>query len=216
MRHLSISKIILSITGMAVLLTFMTISCSSPTDVDCGPFPDKFRVTDFSTSIKQVTDYDPVDLIIQLSVFPGGSIQYDELAIDMIPVIDTFFSSVPNRMNFQLIQSAYACSPVIPVSVDTITDIQIYSDADFSPEYPAGENIAVFFDAFALYNEDGPMRMNLPQYIAGEPLAPDQLILLLNTAPAEEREMRFSVRYFQDGESLGEYEFTSNPITVVP
>ena len=215
MRHLIIPKTIISITGIAVLLTTITISCSSATDI-CGPLPDKFRVADFSTSVKQVTDYDPENLTIQLSVFPGGSIQFDEFAIDMIPVIDTFFSSVPGRMNFQFIQSAYACSPIIPVSVDTITDIQIYSDGDFTPEYPAGENIAVFFDAYALYNNDGPERVNLPQFIAGEPLAPDQLILLLNTAPVEATEMRFTVRYFQDGEILNEYEFTTDAITVIP
>jgi hypothetical protein len=216
MRNQFISKTILSIVSIAVLFTFVSISCNTPTDLNCGPFPDKFRVTDFSTSIKKVTHYDSSTRSIQLSEIQSDSIQFDEFAIDMYPVTEVFFSSVFDKINFQFIQSAYACSPIDPVSDDKILDIQIYSDKDFSDEYPAGENLAELFEVYALYMREGPRRINLIDFIAEEPNAPDQLILLLQSGPSEASEIQFTVRYLQDGEKLNEFEFTTKPITIIP
>ena len=216
MRNQFISKTILSIAGIAVLFTFITISCDSPLDIDCGPFPDKFRVTDFSTSIKKVTHYDSSTLSIQLSEIQSDSIQFDEFAIEMYPVTEVFFSSVFDKINFQFIKSAYACSPIDPASDDKILDIQIYSDKDFSDEYPAGENLAELFEVYALYMREGPRRFNLIDFITEEPNAPDQLILLLQSGPSEASEIQFSVRYLQDGEKLSEFEFSTEPITIIP
>jgi len=210
------TKTILLIAGIAVLFTFITISCNTPTDLNCGPFPDKFRVTDFSTSIKKVTHFDPSTTSIQLSEIQSDSIQFNEFAIDMYPVTEVYFSSVFNKINLQFIQSAYACSPINTTSDDKILDIQIYSDKDFSAEFPAGENLAELFEIYALYMREGPKRVNLIDFIAEEPNAPDQLILLLQSGPSEASEIQFSVRYSQVGEKLTEFEFSTTPITLTP
>lgn len=215
MRNQFISKTILSIAGIAVLFTFITISCNTPTDLNCGPFPDKFRVLDFSTSIKNVTHYDSSSRNIQLSEIQSDSIQFDKFAIDMYPVTEVFFSSVFDKINFQFIQSAYACSPIVPASDDKILDIQIYSDKDFNAEYPAGENLAELFEVYALYMREGPRRVNLIDFITEEPNAPDQLILLLQSGPSEASEIQFTVRYLQDGEKLNKFEFSTSPITII-
>lgn len=216
MKNQRITKTILSIAGIAVLFTFITISCNTPTDLNCGPFPDKFRVTDFSTSTKKVTHYDPSTISIQLSEIQSDSIQFNEFAIAMYPVTEVFFSSVFDKINIQFIQSAYACSPIDPASDDKILDIQIYSDKDFSAEFPAGENLAELFEVYALYMREGPRRVNLIDFFAEEPNAPDQLILLLQSGPSEASEIQFSVLYLQDGEKLNEFEFSTTPITLTP
>lgn len=216
MRNYFISKTLLSIVSIAILFTFITISCDTPTDLNCGPFPDKFRVTDFSTSIKKVTHYDSSTRSIQLSEIKSDSIQFDVFAIDMTPVTEVFFSSVLGKFNFQFIQSAYACSPIDPASDDKILDIQIYSDKDFSAEYPAGENLVELFEVYALYMREGPKRVDLIDFITEEPNAPDQLILMLQSGISEASEIQFSVRYIQDGGKLNEFEFTTEPITIIP
>lgn len=216
MRHQSIPKTILSTAGLVVLFTFISISCNTPTDLNCGPFPDKFRIIDFSTSIKSVTYNDSSPLSIQFSEIQSDSIQFDEYAIEMYPVTEVFFSNVLDKINFQIIQRAYACSPINPASDDKITDIQIYSDKNFSSEYPAGENLAELFEVYALYMREGPRRVKLTDFIAEEPNAPDQLIFLLQSGPSEATEVQFTVRYYQDGEKLSEFEFLTEPITIIP
>ena len=216
MRNQCISKKILLIAAITVLFTFFSTSCNTPTDLNCGPFPDMFRVTDFSTSIKKVTHYDSSTRSIQLSEIQNNSIHFDEFAIEMYPVTEAFFSSVFNKINFQFIQSAYACSPINPVSDDKILDIQIYSDEDFNDEYTAGENLAELFEVYVLYMREGPRRINLTDFIAEEPNVPDQLILLLRSGPSEASEVQFSVRYFQDGKKLSEFEFTTESINIIP
>ncbi len=216
MRNHFISKTILSIVSIAALFTFLTISCNTPTDIDCGPFPDKFRITDFSTSIKKVTHYDSSTRSIQLSEINSDSIRFDEFAIDMTPATEVFFSGVLDKINIQFIQNAYACSPIIPTTDDKILDIQIYSDKGFSTDYPAGENLVELFDVYALYMREGPRRIDLIDFITEEPNAPDQLILLLKSRPSEASEIQFSVRYLQDGEKLNEFEFSTKPITIIP
>lgn len=216
MRNQFIPKTILSIFSIVVLFTFITTSCDSITGNDCGPFPDKFQVTDFSASVKKVSHYDASSSSIQLSEADSDSIRFDEFAIEMTPITEEFYSSVLDRINFQFIQSAYACSPTIPVSSDTVLDIQIYSDKDFSYEYPAGENLAELFEVYALYNRDGGMRVDLIDFLSEEPNAPDQLILLLKSAPSEATKIKFSVRYLQDGEKLNEFEFVTESVTINP
>lgn len=216
MKNQFVSRTVVSLAGIAVLFTFMTISCEAPTDLDCGPFPDKFRVTDFSTSIKNVTYYDSSPRSVQLSDIQGDSIQFDKFAIQMYPVTEVYFSSVLDRFNIQIIKKAYAYSPIVPASDDRILDIQIYSDQDYSAEYPAGENLAELFDVYALYMRDGSRRVDLVDFISEEPKAPDQLIFLLKSGPSEAPEFQFSVRYFQDGKKLTEFDFTTDPIIITP
>jgi hypothetical protein len=134
----------------------------------------------------------------------------------MTPATEVFFSSVPDKINFQFIQSAYACSPIDPASDDKILDIQIYSDKDFSTEYPSGKNLAELFEVYALYMRESPRHVDLIDFITEEPKAPDQLILLLKSGPSEASEIQFSVRYLQDGEKLNEFEFSTQPIAISP
>jgi len=211
-----ISRTLISAAIIAMLFTFITISCNSPSGPGCGPFPDRFRITDFSASIHQITHFDSSTYAIQLSEIKDDSIQYDQFAIKMSPVTEVFYSSYLDKIKFQLIRNVYACSPIDPISDETILDIQIFSDNDFSPEHPAGENLAELFDVYALYLRDGPRLVDLNEFLTEEPNAPDYLVLLLKSGPSEADEFIFSVRYVQDGEKLNEFEFSSTPIIITP
>jgi hypothetical protein len=52
-----------------------------------------------------------------------------------------------SRSTFSFINTAFACSPVIPSAVNSITRIQIYSDKDLTDIIPAGRDISPYFSA---------------------------------------------------------------------
>ncbi len=74
----------------------------------------------------------------------------------------------------------------------------------------------LYYEVYALYMREGPKRVNLTDFITEEPSVPDQLIFLLKSGPSEASEIQFTVRYLQDGEKLNEFEFSTEPITIIP
>jgi hypothetical protein len=221
MDYQIIPKTFLSIIGVAILLLW-GISCQPSTsgvveeDVGCGPFPDKFKVKDFSVSIKKVTGYGGPINAIRLAEIENGSVQFDELAIDMRPDQEFFFSRQPQQSNSYFVRSVHACSPTRPVSDDTILDIQINSDKDFNSEFAAGDNLVELFDVYARYERGGIVQLDLPTFIDSQPNAPDHLVFLLKSEPGEATEFQFTIQYFQEGEALSYFEATTDPVTILP
>lgn len=214
MNLLASPKTVVSGFLISTLFIFLTISCDSPTD--CGPFHDKFSVKGFYTSAKQITHYDSSTRSIQLSDAQSDTVRYTEYAIEMLPEAEFYYSGTINKLNFRLVRSAYACSPSIPVSDDTILDLKIFSDTDFNSEYPAGKDLRGIFDVYAHYMGEGLQRFSLSDFIADNPSVPDQLILLLNESPAEAAGFQFTIHYSQDGDKLTDYEFTTRTLTISP
>ena len=142
-----LKKTLLIYISLVGVFTFLLISCNV-TSGDCGPFNEHFEVTDFQTELKKVTALDSTE--INLSTLEEDSISYSDFAINMIPITEFYSSNLKSLPSFNFISTAYACSPPIPTSEETITDIQIYSNKPFNDDYSTDENLAEIFDVFVL------------------------------------------------------------------
>jgi hypothetical protein len=200
-----------SIIGIFLLLT---VSCEIFDD-DCGPFNNyNYKITGFETNLKQVVYIDSVNQDVQLSSPENDTLYFDELAIQMIPDTESYTAQAKHKLNFSFSETAYACSPPIPSSEDKITDIQIFSNKNYSNEFSSQENISELFDIVVQYPNRGNQRFSLNEFLAAKPEAPTEIILLPNTAPSSTNSFQFTVKYFQDGLELDEYQFTTDSIVI--
>lgn len=201
-----------SIIGIFILLT---VSCEI-IDPGCGPFTNNsYKVTNFETSLKQVVFTDPISQNVTLSSLENDTLDFDELAILMVPDMESYTVQAKHKLNFSFSETAYACSPPIPSSEDKITDIQIFSNKNYSNEFSSQENISELFDIVVKYPNRGNQRFRLNEFLAAKPEAPTEIILLPNTAPSSTNSFQFTVKYFQDGLELDKYEFTTDSIVIV-
>ncbi len=158
------------------------ISCNVTGD-DCGPFDDKFKTVEFSTDLKNIFISEISGLDVQYNTLESDTIGFDRFSITMFPISE-YYSLNSERLNsFSLIPSAYACSPPIAVSEEMITNIEIFSNRNFSSEYTSGENLAELFEIVALYRNSEYQRSNLNEFLNSEPNVPDEIFLMLKSAP---------------------------------
>lgn len=200
--------------GISIVIIFSALSCEV-TGETCGPFPDKFTVTGLSASVKQATESESFDPQPQLNNIQNDSVRADQFAITIYPEAKYFFSEAAPQNRLHLIPAAYACSPTEPVTDELITGIEIYSEQDFNSEYTAGSDLAELFDVVAYYMKTGGERYDLPAFLSRKPNVPDWFTLLLTSPPEEEKPFSFTVKYFQDGENLQEFEFSTEYITLL-
>lgn len=78
-------------------LAFLLVgaACNSLIEDDCGPFPDKYNITNLNWQAPTV----------------NSSVAYDDVKIDIAAVGTYFFSQ---RNTFDLFGNAYACSQFLP------------------------------------------------------------------------------------------------------
>ena len=200
-----------------VLLGFFGIilasagGCTSTVGDECGPFPDAFKTTGFSTTVAQLDSLSATGRPVLSAV--DDTIR-GPLAVRMEPITETYTTASRERA-VTLIPPARACSPPIPTSEEVIQDLRMYSTVDFGPDYPAGDNLAPFLDVVALYRaEFGYRRADLPDFLARSPNAADELILILEAAPDAPRPARFTVEYEQEGRGLASYSYTTRPVVL--
>jgi len=199
------------IVGIFILLT---VSCGI-TDTGCGPFTNyNYKITDFETSLKQVIYINPINQDVELGALEKDTLDFDELVIQMLPDTESYTAQASHKLNFSFFETAYACSPPIPSSEDKITDIQIFSNKNYSTEFSSQQNISELFDIVVQYPNRGSQRLSLNEFLATNPEAPTEIILLPNTAPSSTNSFQFTVKYFQDGLELDEYQFTSDSIVI--
>lgn len=201
--------------SVVLVVVFATVAaCNFPIGNDCGPFKNKFRTLDVSTSLAEA-EIDTVESRPVLSPISNDTLRSPLLAIDMQPQIELYDERFRPLSAFQIILAAHACSPPIPSSEEVITGLRITADAPFADGYPAGANLAPLFDA-AVYNraDFGYRRFDLPAFLDRTPSAADRIILLLTERPETTRELRFTVEYEQQGPGLETYTFTSEPVVV--
>ena len=202
-----------------VLAVFLAIlvsvgGCNS-VGTDCGPFPNAFKTTGFSSAAVRVDSLRSTSGRPLLSQTEGDTLRAGQFGIRMDPKIETYFTETRRTQALSFVTSVYACSPVVPSSEEVIEDLRIYADADFGPEYEAGDNLAPFFDVIALYEaDDGHRRFDLLDFLAQSPNAAHQLVLLLDTPPATTRSVRFTVEYEQKGPGIENYMFTTDPVVL--
>lgn len=181
---------------------------------DCGPFEDKFKTTDFFGEVFSAT-FDPGKVEPNLSPIEGDTLSEGSYAVRMVPKKMLYSTRSRSSTSFQIISSAYACSPPIPTSDEVIKDIRIYSDKRFKDAYPAGEDLSGLFDAVVLNRADfGYRRFELNDFLGREPNAVDELILLLDAKPETTSRFQFTVEYEQDGDGLERFEFETDPVVL--
>ena len=191
----------------------IAISCNVTGD-DCGPFDDKFKTVDFQAGLKSITISENPSLNVQYSTLESDTIGFDKFGLSMFPVGE-YYSMNSERFNsFSLIPSAFACSPPIPVSEEMITDIGIFSNRNFNSEYTSGENLVDLFEIIVLYRGSGYQLSNLNEFLSSEPNVPDEILLVLKSAPETTEPIQFTVKYSQNGIDMDSYEFTTESIVI--
>lgn len=195
------------------LFMIIAISCNITGD-DCGPFDNKFKTVDFQAGLKNISISENPGLDVQYSTLESDTIRFDKLGLSMFP-IGEYYSMNSERVNsFSLIPSAFACSPPIPVSEEMITNIEIFSNRNFNSEYTSGENLADLFEIVILYRGSGYQLSNLNEFLSSEPNVPDEIFLVLKSAPETTEPIQFTVKYSQNGLDMDSYEFTTEAIVI--
>lgn len=201
------------ISGFLLLFLFGLFSCEE----ECGPFPNKFKIVGLDWVNHKAVYSDTADAKLQLSDIENDSVIYKEYSILIVPRQDTYFAQNINKWNFSLIQSAYACSPVVPTTDEKIDSIVILSDSDFNLNYSSGKNLSDLFDIVILdqTNEIYQEKYDLNDYLSTNPNVPSELTLILKEQPDLTKDFEFLVKYYQNGVDDNDFfEFTTNKIVI--
>ncbi len=207
-------KVKLILTGSLFLFIIGLASCES----DCGPFPNKFKITgldwyNYKATFSDFEDYDP---ILNLSAIENDSVVFNEYSILIVPIQETYFAQNFNNRKYKLITTAYACSPLIPETDEKIDSIVIKSTKDFNENYPSGSDLAALFDVVVrdLSNNIYDKKFSLKDYLGTNPSIPNELALILREQPDLETDFEFLVQYYQEGIDNDYFEFTTNKIVI--
>jgi len=205
-----------TIVAYILLVSFSMIavvSCNL-TDDDCGPFDNKFKTVDFQAELKSITISENPDLNVQYSTLESDTVGLDKFGLAMFPVGESYALNSKPLNSFSFIPSAFACSPPIPVSEEMITDIEIFSSRNFNSEYTSGENLAELFEIVVLYRNSGYQQSNLNDFLSSEPNVPDEIFLVLKSAPETTDPIQFTVKYSQDGIDMDSYQFSTEEVVI--
>jgi hypothetical protein len=190
------------------LLTVITglMSCD-----DCGPFPDKFKVTSIDWNTYKVT-FTPDNLTLSEII---NGVSFNQLGIYLKPKTQTYFSF--EKSNYTLITGLYACDPLIPTTDDRIINIEITANKDFSDDYPLGTDLSALFDIVISdwHTNISTEKYDLKEYLQTNPFVSQEMTLILKYAPQTTDEYKFTIKYYQDGVDLDYSEYTTDDIMVI-
>lgn len=199
----------------ASAMILIAAGCTNPSQ-GCGPFPDKFDVTGFNTSEKYVTYRVDSLRTLQLSSEVPDTLQYNEFALNVVTGQDVYFSANQPAFRFRLVPEAQACSPALPVTEDTIQNLEIISSADFGDNFPAGSDVSSLFDVYANFPVEGIRLSTDSEFELSGSSVPDEFTFLLNTSPREEISLFFTLRLEIDGANISEHEYTTRELVISP
>ncbi len=184
---------------------------------ECGPFADRFRTTDFATQTYRVVVEGPLHGPTFVPV-EGDTLRHDALGISMRPVQELYFSERSGVRSAGFVAAAYACDPGIPRSDEVVRDIRITSGTGYASAYPAGTDLAGAFDVLVRSFADRYFyeRFSLSDYLARSPNTVDEIVLVPSVPPDTTATHSFTVEYVQEGEGIGEFEFTTEAVTLRP
>ncbi len=147
-----------------------------------------------------------------ITVGVGITLTYSEFGIRAVPEA-AYESQATIVGGFR----AYACSPLLQPT-EEIAEIAVFSSADYaqvasSKVYAAGDTLNAIIKIYEPYS--GRI-VGLPDFLVDDDLAAadDPFTLQLTSAPRESANHQFTVHYrLENGEF---YEFTTDPVTLVP
>lgn len=205
-------KVILIFTGSFFLFVIGLVSCEN----ECGPFPNKFKIIGLDWYTYKATYSETSVPMLILSDIENDSVVYNQYSILIAPIQETYFAQNFNNWNFNLIKTAYACSPLIPETDEKIDSIVIKSTKDFNENYPSGSDLADLFNVIVrdLANNIYYEKFSLKDYLGTNPSIPNELTLILREQPDLVTDFEFLVKYYQDGIDHDYFEFTTNKIVI--
>ena len=200
-------KFVLRIALITILL--LNISCLDD-GTDCGPLGnqslDIVGISGTNVAIgNSFSDF--------ITIGSGITLTYSEFGIRAIPEA-TYQNQAALEGGFQ----AYACSPAPPQPTEEIAEIAVFSSADYvqassNKVFTAGDTLNTLFKIYDTYS--GRI-VGLPDFLVEDDLvaADEPFTLQLTVTPQESTEHQFTVHYrLENGEF---YQFTTDPITIVP
>jgi len=193
------------------MLIYGVIS-QSCTDGCGGPNPNRYKITDFEVSLNELINSN--NPFFGSNPIENSKAHYTSFAIDFKGQTESYFSSTFSLPKLGIISRAYACSPVMPTTIEKVTDIRVFCDQTIIDSYPENTNIASLFDIVFHPNESGFEQMSLEDYLAIEQPATGFFTLILNTQPAQQNTYVFRVEYEQDGVDMDYFEYTSEAVTI--
>jgi hypothetical protein len=205
-------KQLIFISGFFIIILLGLFSCEEK----CGPFPNKFKVVGLYWKNYQATYSDTAGGVL-LGHIENNSVIYNKYSIFITPDQETYFAQNARKLTFNLIQSAYACSPLIPTTDEKIDSIVILSGSDFNANYLSGKDLSVLFDVVVFDRAKGIYyeKYNLKDYWASNPYVPTDLTLILKEQPAVTTDFIFQVKYYQKGVDGNDFfEFTTDKIEI--
>lgn len=192
---------------------FMMTSCFLHED-ECGPFSNHYKVTGFETALKKIAISENASFSFNLNELESDSVSFTELAIRLLPKTEMYQAKLRSKQTISLFPNAYACSPPPLTSDETITDIQIFSSKNYNDEFSSTDNIAHLFDIIVLYNKIGYQKFELNEFLTTNPETPLEIILLPKKQPGTPKPLQFTIKYFQDGLELNQFEFTTETVVI--
>jgi hypothetical protein len=190
------------------ILLLLNIGCLDD-GTDCGSAPQYIDIQGISGDNVAIgnsfSDF--------ITIGSGITLTYSEFGIRAIPEV-TYQSQAALKGGFR----AYACSPPPPQPTEEIAEIAVFSLADYaqassSKVFAAGDTLNALFK---IYDSYSGRIVGLPDFLVDDDLAAanQPFTLQLTAAPQESTEHQFTVHYrLENGEF---YEFTTDPITIVP
>lgn len=182
----------------AFYIAFLIVgaACDSLIDDDCGPFPNKYSITELAWNAPAT----------------NSAVMYDDVEIDINTVGTYFFAS---RNSFNLITKSYACSPIPPETDDRLLSMEITANADYSPLYTQGTNLIDIFNVEVYYaRNDMRQTYSLAEFLSSDRKFPDRMLLRLNTPPATDAEFSFIFKFTIDGAELDYFEFNTTTFEI--
>jgi len=122
------------------------------------------------------------------------------------------------NLGVRFFDTAYACTPAPPTTDNRITNITITANEAFNAVNSSGENLVSLFDVVVNYSQNNSIsnqRIRLTDFLNDNPVVPDRMILLLNTAPDVSKMIEFHVTLNLQGDGISNFELFTEPYEII-
>ena len=199
-------KSFLIFAGIQIML--FLAACSD--DVECNGFDSKFGILGFSITESKFENEN--NLFNAIPITNSDTISYDSIYLNMNASIQTFSQNTKGSF----FSAAYACSPISPIPVDTVANIQVFSVEQTNvTSFDILEDLTDQFDVISFTEIEGfSDRITLTEFNSIKRLAGSSYFLFPTWQPDSVTKIGFRVVVnFTDGDS---FEASSKIIALAP
>jgi hypothetical protein len=194
------------VVGLAAIWIALHLSCDTVNDPCGGPFPTHFDVQAYSVFLSEPT-------FGASALDTTQAYSYDSMAIRVFPVVEYLYTKASRQGHFG-VQAAYACTPPIPYSVDTLLQLSVITDDDYDSTFMAGDTLDPILVVSFLDEKTGPQEMSVSDFLSSRPSVKRDMYLQFSVPPAQQAQYRFTmyVKHFS-GE---EFQYVTTSVTIKP